>query len=1082
MLKISPLTVFIALFVLTSVSPGLFALDPAKAVTQYNVDQWTYETGLLQNSVTAVLQTSDGYLWVGSEEGLLRFDGVNFFIFDTNNTPAMTTPHIRCLFEDSRKNLWIGTVEGGLLLYQKGTFKQYANEQGLTNPVIYAIYEDSAGDIWIGTDGGGAFRLNLETNTFKVYTKEDGLSHNSINTIYTDSKGNLWFGTSEGLSRFKNGQFTSYVLTEDGGDKNSTTGDKGEKVNAIIEDSGKNLWIGTAGNVFRMQGDTFIKEYPIDSKAKEQITAFFEDSHHNLWIATRSSGVLRFRDGTFSSLGKKEGFPDDWTTSIWEDREGNVWIGSVYGGLIRLKDGKLTAVTSREGLADDIVWSILEDSKGYMWFGTNSGLSRYKDGTFKQFTTRNGLTHNAVDTVMEDSGGAIWAGTDGGLNRLPNPEANRFRMQYYLREFRTLYIPSILEDSAGNIWVGTLAGAVRIKNGTTKTFTQEDGLATPYVNFIHEDRKGTLWFSTLRGGLNKYENDTFTIYNTEHGLASNTLNCIYEDRNGVLWLGTNNGLSRFKYGVFFTFRKQNGLFNNNIYQILEDDDGILWMSGNKGIFKVRKSDLDEVAEGKRAQLKSIAYGKDDGMRSSECNGGYQAAGCKTRDGRLWFPTMKGAVVIDPKRIKTNKVLPPVHIERILLDGQPADLHQPVTILPGIKRLELHYTALSFVNPQKVKFKYKLEGYDEEWLDAGTRRATWYTNLDGGTYSFKVAACNDDGLWNYSGTAISITVIPPFWKTWWFILLAALAFAFLSYTVIHFSRKYISLASFWKKQKFIGKFKLLDKIGSGGMGTIYKANNLTEKSQTVALKVLNEDLFADENSRKRFKQEAAIIDQLDHPNIVKVYERGQSGQNLFIAMEYLQGKTLTQKILREKKIKLGEALHIMLQVSSALSKIHHRNIIHRDLKPDNIMLIEKNGNPSFVKLLDFGLAKMQYQTRLTQTGIVIGTINYMSPEQISGKGSVAASDIYSLGIIFYEMITGEKPFIGETTIDIMKQILDKSPIEPIRFRFDISFDLNHLIMRMLEKETKDRPDIMEVVTQLKIINLNIESLSTRAFKS
>jgi serine/threonine-protein kinase len=374
----------------------------------------------------------------------------------------------------------------------------------------------------------------------------------------------------------------------------------------------------------------------------------------------------------------------------------------------------------------------------------------------------------------------------------------------------------------------------------------------------------------------------------------------------------------------------------------------------------------------------------------------------------------------------------------------------------------------------------LEGFDDEWLPSGSRRTTWYTNLDGGEYTFKVIACNNDSLWNSIGASIDITVIPPVWKTWWFLILAAMVFAFFSYGFIHFSRKYISLSSFWKKQKIIDKFKIIDEIGSGGMGTVFKANNLMNKRETVALKVLREDLFKDEANRKRFKQEAAIIDQLDHPNIIKIYERGRSGQKLFIAMELLEGKTLAHKIAEKKKLGLVESVHIMLQVADALSKIHSKNIIHRDLKPENIMLILKEGDSNFVKLLDFGLARMQHQTRLTQTGTVIGTINYMSPEQITGQGAFPASDIYALGIIFYEMITGDQPFIGETTIDIMKQIIDKSPIEPIRFRFDISFELNHLIMRMLEKERDLRPSVSEVLKQLRIIDRNIKTIETGAY--
>ena len=506
------------------------------------------------------------------------------------------------------------------------------------------------------------------------------------------------------------------------------------------------------------------------------------------------------------------------------------------------------------------------------------------------------------------------------------------------------------------------------------------------------------------------------------------------------------------------------------------------MSTNKGIFRVCKKQLLDFAEGKIHHIDSVVYDKHDGLKSVECNGGYQSAGCKTRDGRLWFPTMKGVAFIDPENIKTNEVRPPVFIQHVWLDGKTARPDQAVEIPPGVKRLEIHFTALSFTNPQRVQLKYRLEGYDEQWISSRQRTAL-YTNLDAGTYRFHVIACNDDGVWNKTGAALHFKVIPPFWETWWFRVIVIIGFAILSYLVIHFFSKYIALATFWKKQKYVGNFKLLDMIGAGGMGTIYKAQNMGDKSRVVALKVLKEEMFQDENNRKRFKHEAAIIDQLDHPHIVKVIERGESRQNLFIAMEYLEGKTLSQKIQEENKIEIKIALHIMIQIADALAKIHSKNIIHRDLKPDNVMLIEKKGDQNFVKLLDFGLAKTQFQTRLTQTGVVIGTINYLSPEQISGKGSSSASDIYSLGILFYETLKGEKPFLGETTIDIMKQIMDKVPLPPHRFRDDIPLDLSHLIMRMLEKDKKSRPLIYNVWEYLKTIESQLkpgEPLPTAEF--
>jgi ligand-binding sensor domain-containing protein/tRNA A-37 threonylcarbamoyl transferase component Bud32 len=1053
-------TVVIAFLMCT----GAFPLNPQKAVTQYIIDSWTTETGLPQSSVWAVLQTSDGYLWIGTEEGLVRFDGVKFTIFDEDNTPAMTTNYIRCLFEDSKKNLWIGTMDG-VLIYKNGEFKQFTGKHDLSHYTIYALHEDSFNNIWIGTDEQGLFQWNEGTNSCRVYKQKDGLPDNGIRSICQDSKGNIWVGTAKGLCRFKDNRFNSCPKGDDS---------EIESFRAILEDSEKNLWIGTSKGLFKLKGEKFIP-YPVRKNSPTIIRDIFEDRDKNLWIATKDAGLIRYYKGKFSFLTQKDGLLANEVLTISGDMEGNLWVGTAGGGLNRLKDGKFTAITPKEGLSDDIVYSIYEDSKGYLWFGTNKGLDRYKNGTFLHFASQQGLTNNIVNNIYEDRQGYIWAGTDDGLNLLEHSPRRILKMDEYLRGH---YLLAIIENQSGHLWVGTFRGANKIKERRILgTITQKDGLASDAVNFIYEDSRGNMWFSTLRGGVTRNKDGQFTVFSTKDGLASNNAQCIYEDADAVLWIGTYNGLSRFKDGEFTSFTKKNGLFHDNIYQVLEDGKERLWMSTNKGIFCVEKKELNDFAEGRANHIESVVYGKDDGMISHECNGGYQGAGCKTKNGKLWFPTLKGAVFIDPGHIITNKIPPPVLIEQVLLDGAAADPGQKVVLQPGVKRLEIHYTALSYTNPQRIKFKYKLEGFDDQWINAGSRREAFYTNLDADTYSFNVTACNDDGLWNETGAAITLEVRPHYWNTWWFRVIAIFGFAIFSYLVIHLTRKYITLSAFWKKQKYVGKFRLLDIIGTGGMGAVYKAKNLMDKSETVAIKVLKEEMFSDENSRKRFKQEAAIIDQLDHPHIVKVIERGESKQNLFIAMEYLQGITLTEKIAADERLLIKEALHIMVQIADALTKIHSKNIIHRDLKPDNIMLIEKKGNPNFVKLLDFGLARTQYQTRLTQTGIVIGTISYLSPEQISGKRSCAASDIYALGTIFYEMLTGDKPFMGETTTDIMKQILEKNPVEPIQFRDDIPRELNHLIMRMLEKEIKSRPVIFDVLAYLQDLESNLNQQTT-----
>jgi len=1036
----------------------IHSLNPGSLPTQYKLDVWNDENGLPQNSVHAILQTGDGYLWLGTEEGIARFDGVKFTHFNEGNTGAIKNNYVRSFCEDHLGNLWIGTRGGGLLKYTNGSFEHFGKPQGLTHLNIYSICEDADYNLWIGTEDGGLFKMSA--TGFTRYTEAEGLLNKTVRNLFKDSKGMLWIATLSGMNYMESGKLQSLPVS--GGIEKLHIG-------CIYEDHLHNLWAGTDEGLFKLDKG-ILKPYAFTEKGKAlRIYSILEDSDRNLWLGSTPEGLIcltRDRKKT-KRLTRAHGLSDNSILAIAEDREGSLWLGTAFGGLNRLADQKVQNFSIREGLCDDIIFSVFADREDTLWVGTSNGISHItKDNTCTAYTTRDGLAHNGIAGISQDRQGFIWVSTDNGVTRFKSLGKSLRSVKSYLKDGYKL---ATLKDSTGTVWVGGIGGLFRKPSGK-KNFTQVENLVSNNINLIYEDGKKNIWISTYRNGLTLYKQGKFKVFDTKDGLADNSLNCIHEDTDGILWLGTINGLSRFDGTKFANITQEDGLYNNNIYQILEDNHGFYWMSCNKGIFKVSKKELHQFTRGEIKRVHCTAFGKTDGMNTSECNGGYQAAGCKTADGRLWFPTSKGVVTLDPANIKTNKTLPPVHIEQVLLDGKPVSQDRVIVIEPGIKRIEFNYTALSFLYPKKVLYKYKLDGYDTDWVDAGVKRTAVFTNLDPGNYTFNITACNNDGLWNEEGVWAEIRVTPPYWRTWWFTVIALIAFALFSHALILFFRRYLTLTQFWKKQKYIGSFKIIDKIGEGGMGTIYKANNLHDKTQTVAIKVLKDELFKTETNRKRFKQEAAIIDQLDHPNIVKIFERGQSRQNMYIAMEFLEGRTLGDKIRETGKISLPTALSIMLQVTDALSRIHQKTIIHRDLKPDNIMLINQDGNPDFVKLLDFGLARTESQTRLTQTGMVIGTLNYMAPEQIAGSEFSFASDIYSLGVIFYEIVTGELPFIGESTIDIMKQILDKTPIEPIKFQPAIGDHLNRLVMAMLNKDNSERPEMQTVLTYLEKIRV------------
>ncbi|MCP5054164.1 MAG: protein kinase, partial [bacterium] len=588
-----------------------------------------------------------------------------------------------------------------------------------------------------------------------------------------------------------------------------------------------------------------------------------------------------------------------------------------------------------------------------------------------------------------------------------------------------------------------------------------------HISGIYEDREGNVWVSTLGKGLIRFQDGTPTIYNDKNGLAGNFVNSFHQDSNYVSWIATTTGLTRLKNGTFTNYTQENGLFTDYLCQVLEDGRGNLWISSHDGILRVRKQDLNNYATGKITSVPSVAYGKDDGMRSIYCSGGNQSCGHKTPDGKMWFATNKGAVMIDPYSIRADPPPSPASIQQVLLDGAAADITRPIIFNTEVKHIRFHFSAVNLRNPDSLRFKYKLEGYQDQWIqagDTGTQRTADFTTPDPGEYRFRVAASNGNGVWNENVAWIKFEVVPP-WQTQWLNIAVPIILVIIVILLIYFSRRYMRLTIFWKNQIYVGNFKLLERIGIGGMGTVYKARTLTGPKREVAIKLLREELFENESVRERFKQEAVIIDQLDHPNIIKVFERGESRHNMFIAMELLEGKTLAKKIEQEGRLELNEALEIMIPVAHAVEEIHSKNIVHRDLKPGNIMLINKDENPNFVKLLDFGLAKPEYRTQLTQTGIIIGTIHYMAPEQFSGSGWFSATDIYAMGVMFREMLTGRQPFAGENSIEILKQIMDDPPIGPLKEQPGIPAELDHLIVSMIAKDLQSRPNIRQVLDLL-----------------
>lgn len=770
-----PATFF--LVALVSVAPVTAAkqrgwIEDSGPTSQHYVQTvWTTENGLPQNSINAIVQTHDGYLWLATQGGLVRFDGITFTVFDSANTPALKSNRISCLYGDRAGNLWIGTQLGGLVRYVQGRFSAYATQDGLPSNEISSLYEDREATLWVGTTRGlAAWR----EGRFTIYSTREGLPHEHVKAMAEDRAGNLWIGTYDGLARFRQGTFTAYTTAD---------GLPAPRIFAIQPDRDGNLWVGTGSGLVQVKDGAIIGG-PLAryNPGLGRVNGLVQDRDGALWIAT-ATGLFRFRSGRLSRYTKQNGLSDDNITAILLDREENLWIGTWVGGLNCWRESHITTIPPGNDDALDAVRPIYQDAEGDLWFGSmQQGLNRLHRGTIITYTARDGLPDAQVSSLVGDREGNFWVGTwGGGLAKLRPWDKGRtgagraLSVVVYTTATSGLpndHVNALYVDRQGALWIGMSNGLTRFHNNVWTTFRPSDGLVHPDVRFITEDRQGALWIGTTNG-LSRFKDGRFTNYTTGDGLSHNYVREVYEDADGVLWIGTyGGGLNRLHDGRFTQYGKKEGLFDSVVSRILEDDQGNLWMSGNRGIFRANRRELNDFAQGKTRSITCVSYGSADGMKSSECNGGFQPAGWKTQDGRLWFPTFKGVVVVDPRRIST--LAPPVAIEKIFSDQNPIDLRRTVKLPPGRGDLEIHYTALSFIVPEKIRFKYKLEGYDREWVEAGARRVAYYTNLPPGDYRFRVIASNRDGVWNEAGATFALSLRPHFYQTFWFYALMALA--------------------------------------------------------------------------------------------------------------------------------------------------------------------------------------------------------------------------------------------------------------------------------------------------------------------
>ncbi len=738
------------------------ALDPSKTLTQYAHRIWGQEEGLFQPTIYSILQTRDGFLWLGTQDSLIRFDGMHFREFEE---AELHQSLIRTLAEDGEGNLWVGSLGAGVAkITPAGVVTRLTTKEGLPSDSVFCLASDSKHQIWICTNQGLTV---LSGGRFHVFTTADGMPSNQIRSTCESPDGVRWVaGLDFGLARSKGSRFQTYS----GPDISAK-----ENVTALQCASDGTVWVGKASGLTQIKNGVSHSFTTRDGLPDNAVSALTEGPDQSLWIGT-NDGISRYRNGEgrngeISVYRTRDGLSHSVVLSLYVDREGSLWAGT-KDGLDQFTDGKVTPYTTSEGLSGNEVGPVLEDVSGRLWIGTlGHGLNSFDGHRFLNITTREGLIDNTIFSLELDKTGDLWVGTRKGLNRLRNGKV--FATYTRANGLSGAEIRALFVDMQGSLWAGTNKGLDHFDGGH---FTRENlgaGSGSNGIVALTGGRIVRLFASTDASGFyflrnNQWSGDSLDV--------TRSVDCYFLDhtRHSV-WMGTlGSGLLRWQNGAFTHVRVKDGLYDNRIYSIVRDNDANFWMASSKGIFRVSQKELDGFADGRIHSVTSIPFST--GQLRFECQSGVQPGAYRTHDGRLWFSTTNGLVVVDPNHLLSNKMPPSVQVTAILINGQRVDPHADVQLKPSERNMEIRYAGLSFVSPEKISFRYILDGYEKAWTEAGARREAFFTNLPPGHFRFEVMARNADGIWSTRPAVLNFTIEPRLYQRTWFFPLLAIAFA------------------------------------------------------------------------------------------------------------------------------------------------------------------------------------------------------------------------------------------------------------------------------------------------------------------
>ncbi len=769
---------FAAVLLSQGFAPSLLALDPARSLTQYTHRVWTEEEGLQQPTIYSIQQTRDGFLWIGTQDGLLRFDGLNFLSFD-NVGSSFEHSLVRALAQDSRGNLWAASIGNGILRIRPGgSLTHFDTKSGLPSDEVFCLANGTDGSLWACTNQGLArHHVDRDPNRWQTFSTADGLSSNRIRAFCQSQDGAQWVATAESpLNRGWNGRFNRFIPEGGPAIPNSTT--------ALACASDGSVWVGTDAGVYRIANDRTRRYSVRQGLLDDSVATIAEGVHGSVWVGTRN-GLSRFRTGAdglsqVSNFSTKDGLSHSGVQALFIDREGIVWAGT-KAGLDQFTNGNLALYTRQEGLPGDSVGPVIQDERGHLWLGVDGrGLAEFDGHRFRALSSRDGLAGKQVAALQIDRQGDIWAGSEGGVNRI--------RQGHVVGTWSGASAPagqdvrSLIFDNDGTLWAGTPTGLSALRGSRFVAFkpASEDlpGQATSMgdIAALGLGPSAALIVSTNPTGLYQFAGAGPTpipLSAPTRAVAS----YFVDEKEKALWMGTlGSGLLLWQNGKVVHIRTRDGLYDNRIYGMVADDDSNLWFASSKGIFSVNRHDLYDFAAGVTHRVKSIPFRS--GQLRFECQA-VQPAAVRGRDGRLWFSTDHGLLMVDPRQLANDAPPFPVQITSTLLNGQPAQLQSLHLPGPFPKNLEIRYTGLMF-GSERLMFRYMLAGYDKAWIDAGTRREAFYTSLPPGRFQFLVQARNGNGAWSSQSAPLEFTIDPSLVQrpVFWAIVATCIGFLIL----------------------------------------------------------------------------------------------------------------------------------------------------------------------------------------------------------------------------------------------------------------------------------------------------------------